>query len=159
MIPVPDTSDWSDRRHAVRRVLSRLVPRVVSEYPFEVYVSIAALFIGVSVLVGLATAPSLNMIIPFAALIAWGISLVLGSITVSVSLLRRHAGGLASGHQLLGTAMITYAIALMVSTGFAAAATSITLFMLAGVLCWIRSLYFRRLLDIKLGARRLSEQS
>lgn len=143
------------RKNRLRRRLAALIPTVLMEHPFEIYLVVSCLFIGASVLVGIVTAPSLNMIIPAYAMIAWGISLTLGSITVAISLLKKHAGMLASGLQLLGGAMFVYGIALMISTGFASAGTSIVLFLLAGALALIRSLYFRRLVDIEMGARRL----
>ena len=155
-ITAPPIDDWPERKVRLRRWLSRRVPTPMIEYPFECYLSVAALLVGIPVLLGFSRPGSFVELVPQLALLMWAVSLVLGAITVGIALWKKHAGALASGEQLLGVAMITYGVATLISVGFTSAAAVSALFLLAGTLSFLRSLYFRRLIDIQIGARRLS---
>lgn len=141
----------------IRWALARFIPQGFIEYPFEVFLTAASLIIGLPVLLGISEPGSLIAEIPLFAVIAWGVSLILGALTVAVGLIRPHRSDvLSSGLQLLGGAMCVYAVAQLVALPFVVIGASSALFLVAGLLALVRSLYFRRIIDIKKRARRLT---
>lgn len=147
---------WNGLRRAVREKVAHSTPTVLVMYPFEVFAAGLALIVGLPLLLGLAKPGSLVLLLPMIAYIAYAVSLCLGSIIVFVALARRHAYGLASGLQLVGGSYAVYALAVVLAAGWTTAWAAFAAFALLGLLCVLRSSHFRRLIDIKQGAQRLS---
>lgn len=141
----------------IRWALSRFIPQGFIEFPFEVFLTAASLIIGIPVLIGISEPGSLVAEIPIFAVFAWGISLLLGALTVAFGLIKPHLPDvLSSGLQLLGGAMCVYGTAQLIALPFVVVGASSALFLIAGLLALVRSLYFRRIIDIKKRARRLN---
>lgn len=149
----------SDLRRALREKAAHVTPRTVVEYPLEVFVSFLGLIIGIPLLAGLARPESLALLLPPVAYIAYSLALILGGLTVAVSLRRDHAAGLASGIQLLGRSFVVYAFAVAAVAGWAKAWAAFACFFVLGIICLARAGHFRRLIDIQIGARRLRRRS
>lgn len=144
-------------KRAARRTrdwIAAHTPSVVTNYPFEVFVAFVGFVIGTTLLVGLASPTSLALLLPTGIYLAYATALVLGAITVAIGLRKQHALILSSGLQLLGGSYGVYALAVVAVSG-ATAGVAFILFVGTALVCLIRALHFRRLVDIKKGALNL----
>lgn len=153
------TSRWNGFRRSLREKIAHVTPRTVVTYPFEVLAACVSFIVGVPILAGLARPESLALLLPPVAYVAYGVALVLGAITVAVSLHRRRALGLSSGLQLLGGSFCVYAFAVIAVAGWSAAWAAFAAFLVLGLVSLIRSSHFRRIVDIQDGADRLCRRS
>lgn len=142
-----------------RAWIARATPKTVVEYPFEVFVSVLGLITGVPLLAGLARPNSLALLLPPYAFLAYAVALVLGAVTVAIALRKRHAGGIAMGLQLLGGSFSVYAIAIVAVAGWVNGWAAFAAFICLGLVTLIRTQHFRRIIDIQIGARRLSRRT
>lgn len=148
---------WTRVRTKLRARAARHTPRLVTNYPFEVFATLVGLIIGLPLLVGLAAPTSLVVLLPTVAYWIYAAALVLGSATVAIGLKMPHPLVIASGIQLLGGSYAVYGLAVVALAGWAIAWSSFACFIVLGVVCTMRASHFRRLVDIQEGARRLSK--
>lgn len=149
--------EWRRANRRFRALTARILPEVLTLYTFEFFVSFMGLLIGVPLLLGLTLPLSLIALLPTGVFHVYAAALVLGAATVAAGLKYRRPLALASGLQLLGGSYLVYGIAVLAvsgSVGFLA----FGMYACVGVLCFIRSSHFRRLVDIQLGARRLEKK-
>ena len=138
-----------------RERLARFIPDVVTNYPFEIFASFVGLVIGLTLLAGLVSPGSLTALLPLFVYWAYAVALVLGSLTVAWGLRKRHPLVLASGLQLLGGSYAVYALAVVAVAGWSTAFAAFAAFLGIALVCLVRSLHFRRLIDIARGATNL----
>ncbi len=151
---------WDTKRVQFRERLARIIPRVLTEYPYEILVGLIALLLGLPFLLG-ATAPaSLLALVGTVAFHAWAAALVIGGFTVLVGLhLPAYPNPLilAAGLQLAGGALGVYAIAALAVLGVAGW-TGFAAYVLLSVLSFVRSHHFRRIADIQKGASQILKE-
>lgn len=147
---------WLKARARFRERAARFVPRVAVYYPFEILVCVVGFLMGLPLILGLARPTSLLLLLPAVVYIAYALMLVVGAATVAGGLRKQeHPLALASGLQLLGGCYGVYALAVVALSGWAVGWVTFTAFTILGLLCFARSSYFRRLVDIQTGAANL----
>lgn len=155
-------ASWDTQRVILRERISRLIPDVLTEYPYEFLVGAVALVLGLPFLLG-ATAPvSLLGLVGSVAFHVWAGALVLGGITVLAGLYLPAIPStltliLAAGLQLTGGAFGVYAIAAITVLGLAGW-TSFAAYGLLSVLSFVRCHHFRRIADIQRGATQILQK-
>ncbi len=152
-------SKYGPATASFRERLSRLIPSALTNYPFEVLAAFIGLCIGLPLLVGLAAPTSLVILLPSIGYWAYTVALVLGGATTAVGLKTKHPLVLASGLQLLGGSFLVYGLATAALSGFATAWLAFGAYAVLGVIALVRSLHFRRLLDIQRGATNMIRRS
>lgn len=153
------SQSWDAWRARCRERVSRIVPRSVMEYPFEVMVGIIAVLMGLPFLIGTAAPASLIALVGTVAFYAWAAALTIGGVTVLAGLrlpARPNPLITAAGLQLAGGAFGVYSIAIVVVLGTSGWAV-LSAYVLLCIVSMIRASHFRRILDIQKGATRLQE--
>ena len=79
-----------------RERISRLIPKALTNYPFEILACVLALFIGLPLVLGIAAPTSLLALLPVLAYVAYCAALILGGATLAGGLRIRNAFVIAS---------------------------------------------------------------
>ena len=151
---------WDAKRVRFRERISRFLPRVFLEFPFEVLGASVALLMGLPFLLGTAAPASLLALVGTYAFYAWAAALVIGGVTVLAGLhLPDYPNSiiLAAGLQLAGGAFGIYAIGALAVLGLAGW-TGFAAYFLLALLAFVRGLHFRRIADIQKGASQLLKE-
>lgn len=142
----------------IRERISRLIPKAITNYPFEFLAFLVALFIGFPLVAGIAAPTSLLALLPTVAYWAYCAALLLGGATLAVGLRLRNAFVIASGLQLLGGSFGVYGLAVVAVAGLASGWLAFGAYTLLSLLSFVRALHFRRLVDIQEGATRIRDK-
>ncbi len=151
---------WERQRVRSRERISKLIPRVLMEYPYELLAGLVALLMGLPFLLGAAAPASLLALVGSIAFHAWATALVIGGLTILAGLhLPAYPNPiiLAAGLQLAGGAFGIYAIAAIAALGVAAW-VAFSAYILLALLAFVRSLHFQRIADIQKGAREILKE-
>ncbi len=151
---------WDRKRAHLRERVSRFIPRVLMEYPFEVLVGAVALLMGLPFLLGTAAPASLLALVGTVAFHFWAAALVIAGVTVFAGLyLPAYPNPLilAAGLQLAGGAFGIYAISALAVLGLAGW-TGFAAYFLLAVLAFVRCHHFRRITDIQRGASQILKE-
>ncbi len=152
------TARWDSWRARFRERIAHRTPRVIVDYPFEVFATTVGLLIGLPLLIGFAAPTSLVVLLPSAVYWIYAVMLFLGACTTAVGLRTKHSLILAPGLQLLGGSYCVYALATVAVAGWTVAWATFGCFGGLGLVSLIRSSYFRRLIDIQKGATKLRDE-
>ena len=148
---------WDAKRARIRERISRWLPRVFLEFPFEVLVASVTLLMGLPFLLGTAAPASLLALVGSVAFHLWAAALVIGGGTVFAGLFLPAYPNpqiLAAGLQLAGGAFGVYAIGALAVLGLAGW-TGFAAYILLALLAFVRCHHFRRIADIQRGAGQL----
>lgn len=146
---------WSQARRRIRERAAHLTPKVLTNFPFEVLVSVIAILMGLPFLLGTTAPASLVGLVGIVIFNVWAAMLVVGGLTVAVGLRigdRPTPLVVAAGLQLLGACFGVYALAVVAVLGLAGW-TGLVAYVLLCLLSLIRATHFRRIIDIQRGAR------
>lgn len=128
-------------RGRMEKLLQRL-PLPLIEYPFEVVVSVWGLFSGPALALGFVRPESLTRLLPDWIVVAYGLAMTTAALTIALGLrARRYGTTVPRGLELLGTACICYAIAILWNVGWRGGVPVGPLLTAVACLCWLRALY------------------
>lgn len=144
------------RRRSRRERLAFRLPAALMEYPFEVFVTGAAAFIGTVLLSGLSRPSSLVHLLPQYGVAVWSAGLVLGAITTGWGLSRRRLSLITAGLRLVSGLFLVYALAIVGFAGFHDGGPACVLYVFVGALGFFRAFYLTALADI---GRRIHEEA
>lgn len=145
---------WHAFRVRLRERVYRHIPAVVFTNGFEIVAVSVATLMSVPALLGLSTSAALIGLVGIVLFYAWAVTLALGAIALGAGLRSLNPNLLASGLQLTGGSFGVYTIALLAASGWGGVLAGAAFVVLA-LVAWLRSVHFRRLADIQVGATRL----
>ena len=126
-----------------RRWLLRHAPEQLIEYPLEALLGPWGVLSGLPVALGLSRPGTLEALLPSWIVIAWGIALFVGGLTVTIGLARRDYGSVvARGAQLCAGACVCYGIAISATIGWGGLAAG-GLLIVIGALLYLRAWWLR----------------
>lgn len=127
-----------------REKLARRLPAALQTCPFECFLTLLSLLVGLSVVLGAVEPGSLLSYLPHGGLVAWGVGLLVGGITLASGLPRRtNPAILAAGLSLVGTLLGAYSVAVIGYAGWPTGGVSGGVFGVVALLCGFRTFYLR----------------